>query len=60
MSNRKPFFTLLLILSCLISTGPQFILPDLYNTITGQVPSWHSTDGIAGHGASEIAWEFRY
>ncbi|QWU17290.1 Membrane associated serine protease, rhomboid family [Paenibacillus sophorae] len=120
LKQRKPIITLLLVLACLISTVPQFFLPDLYDTISGQVPAirhfyliplssfthspeilinhfignilvfllfgsitelligssrfafisvltfisttliniWHSTDGVAGHGASGICWGY--
>lgn len=120
LKQHKPILTLLLVLACLISTVPQFFLPDLYDTISGQIPAidhfyliplssfthtpeilinhffgnllvfllfgsitelligssrfafisvltftsttlvnfWHSTDGVAGHGASGIGWGY--
>lgn len=39
MRNRPPIFTIMLILGCMISTIPQFFLPNIYSDISGQVPS---------------------
>ena len=120
LKKRKPIISILLTLGCLLSTIPQFFLPGLYDTATGQIPElkhfylftlssfthspeilvnhlignifvllvfggitesiigssrfalislltfsstslvniWHSTDGIAGHGASGIGWGY--
>ena len=39
MRKNRPIITLTLILSCLLSTMPQFFLPDTYNSLSGQYPS---------------------
>ena len=36
---RFPFITLLLVISCLVTSIPQLFLPHLYNEITGQFPN---------------------
>ncbi len=39
MKKRFPIISILLVISCLISSIPQLILPPLYNFATGQFPS---------------------
>ncbi|MCE5188923.1 MAG: rhomboid family intramembrane serine protease [Eubacteriales bacterium] len=36
--KNRPIITLTLIFSCLLSTIPQFFLPDVYNSLSGQYP----------------------
>jgi|GEM_PF-1900171 len=42
VQRRFPFITLLLVISCLVTSIPQLFLPHLYNEITGQFPNIES------------------